>query len=66
MSENSVVVKLKAASKKDESVTLSDNVIKLEVNGNTYDPDSDGSVARVEFYSGRTLIGSDASPLYAM
>ncbi|UGS35243.1 DUF4352 domain-containing protein [Capillimicrobium parvum] len=42
-----VVVKLKATSKKDESATLSDNVIKLEVNGNTYDPDSDGSIAAI-------------------
>jgi hypothetical protein len=42
-----VVVKLKATSHKDESATLSDNVIKLEVDGNSYDPDNDGSVAAI-------------------
>jgi hypothetical protein len=40
-----VVVKLKVHSDKDESAQLSDNVIKLEINGNTYDPDNDGTIA---------------------
>lgn len=40
-----VVVKLKVHSDKNESAQLSDNVIKLEIDGNTYDPDNDGTVA---------------------
>jgi hypothetical protein len=40
-----VVVKLKVHSDKNESAQLSDNVIKLEIGGNTYDPDNDGTVA---------------------
>jgi hypothetical protein len=40
-----VVVKLKVHSDRNESAQLSDNVIKLEIDGNTYDPDNDGTVA---------------------
>ena len=42
-----VVVDLKVRSAKSESVTLTDNVFQLEVDGKTYDPDSDGTVAAV-------------------
>lgn len=42
-----VIVKLKVHSDKDESAQLSDNVIKLEIDGNTYDPDNDGTVAMI-------------------
>lgn len=42
-----VVVKLKVHSTKTDSVTLSDDVVHLEVNGKTYDADSDGSVAAI-------------------
>jgi hypothetical protein len=42
-----VVVKLKVHSDRNESAQLSDNVIKLEINGNTYDPDNDGTVAMI-------------------
>ncbi len=40
-----VVVKLKVHSDKNESAQLSGDVVKLEINGNTYDPDNDGTVA---------------------
>jgi Domain of unknown function (DUF4352) len=40
-----VIVKLRVHSDKNESATLTDNVIKLEINGNTYDADTDGTVA---------------------
>jgi hypothetical protein len=42
-----VIADLKAHSVKDESVTLTDNVFQLEVNGKTYDPDSDGTTAAI-------------------
>lgn len=42
-----VIVKLRVRSDKDESATLSDDAIKLETNGNTYDPDSDGTIAAI-------------------
>jgi hypothetical protein len=42
-----VVVDLKVRSDKDESVTLTDNAFQLEVGGNTYDTDSDGTVAAI-------------------
>jgi hypothetical protein len=42
-----VVVDLKLLSAKDESVTLTDNVFQLEVNGKTYDSDTEGTVAAV-------------------
>lgn len=42
-----VIVKLKVHSDKDESAQLSDNVLKLEVDGNAYDPDNDGTVAAI-------------------
>ena len=43
-----VVVDLKVRSAKSESVTLTDNVFQLEVDGETVlDPDSDGTVAAV-------------------
>ena len=42
-----VVVDLKVRSAKSESVTLTDNVFQLEVDGKTYDPDSDGTIAAV-------------------
>lgn len=42
-----VIVNLRVHSYKDESATLSDNVIHLEVNGNTYDADSDGTIAAI-------------------
>ena len=41
------MLKLKVRSDKNESATLSDNSIKLETNGNTYDADSDGSIAAI-------------------
>jgi hypothetical protein len=41
-----VVVDLKVRSAKNESVTLSDNSVQIETaDGNTYDSDSDGSIA---------------------
>lgn len=40
-----LVVKVAVHSERDESVTLTDSTIKLEVDGNTYDPDLDGTVA---------------------
>jgi uncharacterized protein DUF4352/uncharacterized protein DUF2510 len=42
-----VVVDLKARSDKDESVTLTDTAFQLEVGGNTYDTDSDGTFAAI-------------------
>ena len=42
-----VVVKLKVNSTKTESITLSDDVIGLEAKGNTYKPDTDGTVAAI-------------------
>jgi hypothetical protein len=42
-----IVLKLGVHSDKDESADLTDNSIKLEVNGNTYDADNDGTVAAV-------------------
>jgi Domain of unknown function (DUF4352) len=43
-----VVVKLKVTSRKNESATLTDNSVKLVApNGNTYDPDLDGTTALV-------------------
>ena len=42
-----IVLKVKVHSEKNESATLSDNSIKLEVNGNTYDADSDGTIAAI-------------------
>jgi hypothetical protein len=38
-----IVAKLRVHSTHDESVTLTDNVIKLETGGTTYDPDNDGT-----------------------
>jgi hypothetical protein len=40
-----VIVKIGVHSDKNESATLSDEAIKLEVGGNTYDADNDGTVA---------------------
>jgi hypothetical protein len=40
-----VIVKLKVHSDKNESADLSSDVVKLEIDGNTYDADNDGSVA---------------------
>ena len=40
-----VVVTLKVHSKKNESATLTDNAFQLEVDGNKYDTDSDGTIA---------------------
>jgi hypothetical protein len=42
-----VILKLKVHSVRDQSADLSDNVIKLEINDNTYDADNDGTVAAV-------------------
>lgn len=42
-----VVVKLRVHSTHNESVTLTDSVIKLETNGTTYDPDNDGTTAAI-------------------
>lgn len=42
-----IIVKLKVHSDKDQSATLTDESIKLEVNGNTYDADNDGTVAAI-------------------
>jgi hypothetical protein len=50
-----VVVDLKIRSAKSESVTLTDNVFQLEVNGKTYDPDTDGTVA---------AMGAGENPLF--
>jgi hypothetical protein len=40
-----VVVKLRVHSKKNESATLTDNVMKLSIKGDTYDADTDGTTA---------------------
>jgi len=40
-----LVLKLRVHSDKNESATLTDNTIKLETNGNTYDADNDGTIA---------------------
>lgn len=50
-----VVVDLKVRSAKSESVTLTDNVFQLEVDGKTYDTDSEGTVA---------AMGSGEDPLF--
>lgn len=42
-----VVVSLSVHSDRDESATLTDNAFQLEVGGNTYDTDSDGTIAAV-------------------
>ncbi|EHN09441.1 hypothetical protein PAI11_37750 [Patulibacter medicamentivorans] len=42
-----VVVKVKVHSDKNESATLTDKVFQLEVRGNTYDPDTQGTVAAI-------------------
>lgn len=42
-----VVVSLQVTSAKSESATLTDNAFQLEVNGKTYDPDNEGTVAAV-------------------
>ena len=40
-----LVLELRVHSDKDESETLIDSTIKLETGGNTYDADSDGTIA---------------------
>ncbi|MFL5862973.1 MAG: DUF4352 domain-containing protein [Solirubrobacteraceae bacterium] len=50
-----VVVTLKVTNGKSESVDLTDGVLKLEVNGKTYDPDSSGTTA---------AIGAGENPLF--
>ena len=42
-----LIVKLKVRSDKNESATLTNDVIKLDAGGTTYDPDSDGTVAAI-------------------
>src|SRR5205085_1040402 len=42
-----VVVKLRVRSKRTDSVTLSGDVIKLEVNGKRYDTDNSGTTAAI-------------------
>ncbi len=42
-----VIAKIQVVSDKDESATLTDRVFQLEVDGNTYDPDSEGTIAAV-------------------
>lgn len=42
-----VILTVKVKSNKDESATLTDSVFKLDVGGNTYDPDNSGTVAAV-------------------
>lgn len=42
-----IVLKLRVHSYRDESATLTDNVVQLEVDGNTYDADNDGTVAAI-------------------
>jgi len=48
-------VKLKVTNHKSESVDLTNNVVKLESNGKTYDPDSSGTTA---------AIGAGEKPLF--
>lgn len=50
-----VVVSLSVHSDRNESATLTDNVFQLEVGGNTYDTDSDGTIA---------AIGAGQQPLF--
>ncbi len=40
-----VVVKVRVHSNKNESANLSDNAVKLDISGNTYDADTDGTTA---------------------
>ncbi len=42
-----VIVELEVTSSHDESVTLSDSVVKLETEGTTYEADNDGTVAAI-------------------
>lgn len=42
-----VIVKLKVTSDHDESVTLTDSVVKLETEGTTYESDNDGTMAAI-------------------
>lgn len=42
-----VVVKVKVRSDKDESATLTNKVFQLDIGGNTYDPDIDGTTAAI-------------------
>lgn len=42
-----VIVNLKVHSNKNESATLTDDAIQLDVNGNTYKADSDGTTAAI-------------------
>lgn len=50
-----VIVDLEVSSARDESVTLTDGIVALEVNGNTYDPDTSGTTA---------AIGAGEDPLF--
>ena len=50
-----VIVKLKVRSDRNESATLTSEVVQLDVGGNTYKADTDGTVA---------AIGSGADPLF--
>ena len=50
-----VIVDLNVGSDRDESATLTDEIVQLEIDGNTYKPDSDGTIA---------AIGSGADPLW--
>ncbi len=50
-----VIVNLKVRSDRDESATLTDEIVQIEIDGNTYKPDSDGTIA---------AIGSGADPLW--
>ncbi len=42
-----LIVKLRVRSDKNESATLTPNVIQLDAGGTTYDPDNDGTVAAI-------------------
>lgn len=42
-----VIVTLRVRSDKDESATLAGEEVKLEVGGNTYDPDNEGTTAAI-------------------
>lgn len=50
-----VVVNLKVTSDKNESATLTDEAVQLEIEGNTYKADSDGTIA---------AIGDGQNPLF--
>jgi hypothetical protein len=50
-----VIVKLRVTNGKKDSVDLTDNVVKLESAGRTYDPDSSGTTA---------AIGAGQNPLF--